>query len=165
MFTKTSEMYIMAGMDDLDIKLIQQLQEDATLSSDELGKLLFASPGTVRRRILQLKMMDAIRIIAVVDPEKVGETLTVMIALDANKHYLDAVAEELSGHPQVKWVMKTEGRHNVVLGARFSCMNDFSRFRQESIEGNEHIYEYETLVTLEPINKHGHFAKVQLTSK
>jgi len=155
----------MAGMDDIDIKLIHLLQEDATLSSDELGKLLFASPGTVRRRIQQLKMIDAIRIIAVVDPEKVGEALTVMIALDANINYRDAVVEELSGHPQVKWVMKTEGRHNVVLGARFAYMNDFTRFRRESIEGNENIYEYETLVTLEPINKRGHFAKVKLTSK
>jgi DNA-binding Lrp family transcriptional regulator len=150
----------MTNMDDIDIKLIHLLQEDATLRSEELGKLLFVSSGTVRRRVRHLTQVGAIRIIAVVDPEKVGETLPVMMTLDANKRHWDTVVEELSGQPQVKWVTKTNGPHNVALGARFVSMDNFTQFLHEVVEANENIYEYETFVALELITRRGKFGTV-----
>jgi len=150
----------MTTMDDIDIKLIHLLQEDATLSSEELGKLLFVSSGTVRRRVRHLTQVGAIRIIAVVDPEKVGETLPVLMTMDANKRQWDAVVEELSRQPQVKWVTKTNGHHNVVLGARFISMDNFTQFLHEIIEANENIFEYETFVALELITRRGKYGTV-----
>jgi Lrp/AsnC family transcriptional regulator for asnA, asnC and gidA len=147
-------------MDDIDLKLIHLLQEDATLSSEELGKLLFVSSGTVRRRVRHLTQTGAIRIIAVVDPAKVGETLPVLLTLDVNKRHWDTVVEELSRQPQVKWVTKTNGHHNVVLGSRFVSMDDFTHFLHEIIEGNEDIFEYETFVALELLTRRGHYGTV-----
>jgi Lrp/AsnC family transcriptional regulator for asnA, asnC and gidA len=147
-------------MDDIDLKLIHLLQEDATLSSEELGKLLFVSSGTVRRRVRHLTQTGAIRIIAVVDPEKVGETLPVLMTLDVSKRHWDSVVEELSRQPQVKWVTKTNGHHNVVLGSRFISMDNFTRFLHEVIEGNENIFEYETFVALELITRRGRYGTI-----
>ena len=74
-------------MDELDRRILNALQIDASHTNAELAELVHVSPPTCLRRVKQLTEAGIIaRQVAIVDPEKVGTRLTaiVEIALDAN---------------------------------------------------------------------------------
>jgi Lrp/AsnC family transcriptional regulator, leucine-responsive regulatory protein len=86
------------AMDDLDRRILNALQIDASHTNAELAELVHVSPPTCLRRVKQLTEAGIIaRQVAIVDPEKVGTRLTaiVEIALDANAAERMAEFEQL----------------------------------------------------------------------
>lgn len=70
----------MAVMDDLDKRILIQLQEDASISNQELASRVHASAPTCLRRVRRLRSEGIIeRITAQVAPEKVGHALTAIV--------------------------------------------------------------------------------------
>ena len=85
-------------MDELDRRILNALQIDASHTNAELAELVHVSPPTCLRRVKQLTEAGIIaRQVAIVDPEKVGARLTaiVEIALDANAAERMAAYEQL----------------------------------------------------------------------
>ncbi len=62
-------------MDLLDEHLIKLLAQDARVSSEVLANKLKVTPATVRRRLNELIKNKVVRILAAVDPNKVGLSL------------------------------------------------------------------------------------------
>lgn len=73
--------------DELDRRILNTLQDDASLTNAELAELVHVSPPTCLRRVKHLTKSGVItRQVALVDPAKVAATLCaiVEIALDVN---------------------------------------------------------------------------------
>ena len=73
--------------DELDRRILNTLQDDASLTNAELAELVHVSPPTCLRRVKHLTESGVItRQVALVDPAKVAATLCaiVEIALDVN---------------------------------------------------------------------------------
>lgn len=69
-------------LDEIDVKLLTQLQEDADRTNLELAALVGLSPAATLHRVRRLKESGAIRIIqAQVDGELVGFPLNVFVAV------------------------------------------------------------------------------------
>jgi len=67
-------------LDDLDIRILNQMQKDASLTNQALAEIVHASPPTCMRRVRRLKEAGVIeKQIAIVDPAKVAHTLTAII--------------------------------------------------------------------------------------
>lgn len=68
------------ALDELDVRILTQMQRDASLTNQALAEIVHASPPTCMRRVRRLIETGVIaKQIAIVAPEKVATTLTAII--------------------------------------------------------------------------------------
>lgn len=69
-------------LDDLDIRILGHLQTDASVSNQDLAAAVHASPPTVLRRVNKLIKSGVIeKQVAILDPEKLGSSMTAIIEI------------------------------------------------------------------------------------
>ena len=67
-------------LDELDRRILNQLQHDARLTNQALAERVHASPPTCLRRVRRLTALGVIaKQVAILDPSKLGSTLTAII--------------------------------------------------------------------------------------
>jgi len=98
-------------MDDLDLRLLAELQHDASPSNQALAAKVFASPATTLRRVRALTEAGVIeRTVAVLSPERLGATVTAIaeITLDVqNADSFAAFAKLVASEPAVTQAWQT----------------------------------------------------------
>lgn len=69
-------------LDDLDRRILEQLQEDSSLTNQDLAAKVHASPPTCLRRVRRLVEEGVIdRQVAILAAEKLGSTLTAIVEI------------------------------------------------------------------------------------
>lgn len=69
-------------LDDLDRRILNALQADASQTNAELAELVHVSPPTCLRRVKQLTQSGVIaRQVAIVDPDKIGARLSAIVEI------------------------------------------------------------------------------------
>lgn len=67
-------------LDELDRRILNQLQADASLTNQELAARVHASPPTCLRRVRRLTETGVIqKQVAILDPARLGSTLTALV--------------------------------------------------------------------------------------
>ena len=85
-------------MDDIDRALLDILQQDATLSIAQMAERVGLSPTPCWKRIQKLEAQGVItRRVAVVDPDRVGVGLSVLVSIEAGEHFQDLVGVAVLG--------------------------------------------------------------------
>lgn len=73
----------MPTLDDLDRRILTQLQLDASLTNQELAEKVFASAPTCLRRVRQLEQQGIIqKTVALVDADKIAPSLTAIVEIN-----------------------------------------------------------------------------------
>ncbi|GAB3245220.1 hypothetical protein GCM10027456_15130 [Kineosporia babensis] len=90
-------------LDEIDVKLLTQLQQDADRTNLELAELVGLSPAATLHRVRRLKESGAIRIISArVDAAAVGFPLTVFMSVTTpNPRATERFEREVRELPQV----------------------------------------------------------------
>ena len=92
-------------LDDLDRRILEQLQIDCALTNQDLAERVHASPPTCLRRVRRLVDIGVIdRQVAILAADKLGSTLTaiVEITLDVQAaESLDAFEQSMLAEPAV----------------------------------------------------------------
>jgi DNA-binding Lrp family transcriptional regulator len=127
-------------LDDIDAKILIQLQENARLSFREIGKSVGVSTPTVSSRVKVLEEKGVIKgYSAIIDTEAIQETTSILY-LDCPPSHLDNLARTLSGNENVREVL-------VLSGSKIMCRlvseseNQIDKFLQW-LEGLEGIKSY-----------------------
>ncbi|ARP55398.1 Lrp/AsnC family transcriptional regulator [Alcaligenes faecalis] len=72
--------------DELDLRILEQLQNDASISNQELALRVHASPPTCLRRVRRLSEQGVIRRqVALLDPEQLGPSLTAIVEITLDR--------------------------------------------------------------------------------
>lgn len=80
-------------MDNTDLRILQLLQEDASLSNQELAQRVHISPATCLRRVRRLTASGVIeRRVAILSPEKIGHGLTAIIEITLDQQASERLA-------------------------------------------------------------------------
>ena len=70
-------------LDDLDKRILNVLQEDASISNQDLAEKVFSSPPTCLRRVKQLEKEGIIqKRVALLDEQKLGSFLTAIVEIN-----------------------------------------------------------------------------------
>ena len=81
-------------LDDLDRRILNALQADASRTNNELAFAVHASPPTCLRRVKRLMELGVIeRQVALVAPEKVGAALTAIVEVTLDRQGAEHQAE------------------------------------------------------------------------
>jgi Lrp/AsnC family transcriptional regulator, regulator for asnA, asnC and gidA len=139
------------NIDKLDLEIIQQVTQDASISYAELGKKLFVSPGTIHVRIK--KMQDAGIISGMrfhVDLKQLGYDVIAFIGIYLEKSSLyDTVARELKKIPEIVRMNYTTGNYSIF--AEIVC-RDIAQLRtvlHDELQKIKGIERTETFISLE----------------
>jgi DNA-binding Lrp family transcriptional regulator len=116
-------------IDDIDIRIISLLQDDSRLSYNKIAHKLGISVGTALNRVKSLEDKGVLKgYTAIVDPNKVGYGLTVIVLIQAEgKHLLD-VEKEVAKTNNVISVYDITGDFDFIVIARFKDRDGLNAF-------------------------------------
>jgi len=146
-------------MDLLDEHLIKLLAQDARVSSEVLAKKLKVTPATVRRRLNELIKNKVVRILAAVDPNKVGLPLAVVIAYDVEHDKLDSAVNLLANRPEVTWISTTTGRFDIISLVRVASTDELYEFINKVMSQIDGLKNSETFVCMH-VEKGGSYSLI-----
>jgi Lrp/AsnC family leucine-responsive transcriptional regulator len=110
-------------LDDVDWKLLAELQNDARLSYNKLGRLVHLSAPAVAERVRRLEQAGVIAgYTARVDPERAGQPLTAFIQLRCTLGKCLLRTTTAEDYPEVAEIHKLSGEHCTLLKARASSL-------------------------------------------
>lgn len=123
--------------DDTDRRILRYLQEDASISMDELAEKTNLSRNACWRRVKRMEERKVIRgRVALVDPEAVDLGLSVFVIIRTNAHekdWLGKFEEAVRTLPEVQGAHRMSGDIDYVLRLRVSNVKGYDRFYQRLI--------------------------------
>lgn len=127
-------------LDETDRRILSVLQRDARTSMRKISKEVGVSLGTVSNRVRKLEGAGVIRGYAVLlDPEKIGWDLNVVIGLRIQKGRLIEIQEKIAKDPRVYGVYDVTGDFDSMVVARARDRSDLDELSKNvmSVDGVE----------------------------
>lgn len=124
-------------MDSTDRKILQILQDDASLAVAEVAARVGLSQTPCWRRIQKLEEAGVIRKrVALVDPEAIGLDLTVFVEIESGDHskeWLNRFAAAVEQMPEVMEIYRMAGDVDYLLRITVANMAECDAFYQRLI--------------------------------
>ncbi|MDQ1088480.1 Lrp/AsnC family transcriptional regulator for asnA, asnC and gidA [Siphonobacter sp. SORGH_AS 1065] len=138
-------------IDNVDLKILGLLMQDATMPYTEIGKRIFVSGGTVHVRMRKMEQMGIVRgSTLMIDHTKLGWDIAAFLGIYLDKSSLYAeVAEKLAAIPEVVNIHYTTGIYSIF--AKIVC-RDTTHLREvlhDKIQKVGGIQRTETFISLE----------------
>jgi len=125
------------GQDEMDRKILRQLQRDCDISLDMLSLEIGLSRNACWRRIKHMQDAGLIRKrVALLDAPKLGLGLTVYIQVRAEKHaagWSAAFARATRSIPEITGVFRMSGDLDYLIRAHVADMAGYDRLYQKMI--------------------------------
>jgi Lrp/AsnC family transcriptional regulator len=124
-------------MDEIDRSLLEILQQDATLSIAQMAERVGLSATPCWKRIQKLEAAGVItRRVAVVDPDRVGVGLSVLVSIEAGEHtpqWLERFGLGIAALPEVMEAYRVAGDVDYVLRVAVADMGEYDAFYKRLI--------------------------------
>lgn len=137
-------------MDDLDKKLLSELQSKGYQKSSILAPYLGVGERTIRRRINIMKSEGIIKIVAVPNPIVFGYRAWAKIGIKVEPSSLPQVAQELTQHRSIYFVAYSLGRFDIMIAVRFKSMERLTYFVNSELPKIKGILRTETMILMSP---------------
>lgn len=126
------------ALDDIDRRLLAELQLDASESLEKLGERVGLSRNACWNRVRRLEEAGILKArVALVDPVKVNLGLSVFIAVKTNEHdqaWSDSFASATRAIPEIQGVYRTSGDLDYIIRARVPDMAAYDALYQNLIK-------------------------------
>ncbi|WP_333711966.1 Lrp/AsnC family transcriptional regulator [Yoonia sp.] len=120
------------SIDDIDRAILVALQDDASLSVDDISGRVNLSRNACWRRIKQMEEAGIIKgRVALVDPALVGVPLTVMVLIRTNQHddmWMKAFQSAIRFFPEIVGAYRMTGDLDYVLRVRVADVPAYDAF-------------------------------------
>lgn len=127
-----------ASLDAIDLRILDLLQKDATLPIAQIGERVGLSQTPCWKRIQRLEASGVIeRRVALVNPDKVGLGMTVLVAIetgDHSKEWLERFAETVSSFPEVMEFYRMAGDIDYLVRVVVADMPAYDAFYRRLVE-------------------------------
>ena len=108
-------------LDDINKRIIEQLQRDGRMSYANLAKKIGLSEAAARQRVQRMLDSGVMQIVAVTDPLQVGFNREAMIGITVHGD-IEPVADKLIEMSEVTYCVMTAGSFDLI--AEVVCEND-----------------------------------------
>jgi DNA-binding Lrp family transcriptional regulator len=144
-------------LDELDLKILRELQKNSRISYTELKNKLGVVDTTIRKRIKALEEKGVIdRYTVVLNPEKLGLNITAFIGIDTDPNLTDYVAGKLSEIRGVREVSLSTGPHDIFVDAIAKDIKEFGELL-ETIRNLEGVRKTDANIVVKWFKKKGFF--------
>lgn len=131
------------SLDDIDKVILNLLQDDATLPLKTIAEQANISTATAQRRINTLidhQIID--RQVAIIDPTKVGYTLTVLVMIKmatSNVSMQQRFERVMANEPQVMICYEISGDYDFILVVNSQNMQDYHAFTRRLLTSENNV--------------------------
>lgn len=138
-------------IDNVDLKILNLLMEDAKIPYTEIAKKVFVSGGTVHVRMKKLEEMGVVQGTTLkLDYSKLGYDISCFIGIYLQKSSLyDEVVERLREIPEIVTVNYTTGNYSIFVKLHCRDTKHLREVLHDKIQKVEGIERTETLISLE----------------
>jgi len=139
------------NIDKLDLKIINEMMNDAGISYADLGKKLFVSGGTIHVRMKKLQELGIVKGTRLqVDLKKIGYDVTAFVGIYLEKSSLyDSVVKELRRIPEIVRVNYTTGNYSIFAEVVCRDIQQLRRVLHDELQKVKGIERTETFISLE----------------
>ncbi len=148
-------------IDNVDLKILALLTEDAKMPYTEVAKKVFVSGGTVHVRMRKLEEMGIVQGTTLkMDYSKMGYDITAFLGIYLERSSLyDSVIKKLYNIPEIVKVHYTTGNYNIFVKLHCRDTNHLKDVLHDKIQKVEGIERTETIISLEEsLNRHIQFS-------
>ena len=142
-------------LDAIDRRIIAELQLDGRLTNQALAERIGLSPSPCHRRVRLLEQAGVIsRYVGLVDPEKIGLTVTafVRIRLDQqDDRHLAAFEHQVAGFPEVMECYLMTGESDYQLRILVTSLGEFEEFLRHKLTRIDGVGQVTTSFALRPV--------------
>ena len=147
-------------IDNIDLKILSILSEDAKIPYTEVAKQVFVSGGTVHVRMKKMEEMGIVTGTTLnLDYKVLGFGVTAFMGIYLQKSSLyDSVIEKLKQVPEVVKIHYTTGNYNIFIKIHAKDTSHLKDVLHDKIQHIEGIERTETFISLEEsLNRHIQF--------
>lgn len=143
------------ALDDLDRRLLEALQRDASVSNDVLAERLATSRSAVQRRLRRIREAGVIGAeIAVLSPVRLPASMTFIVEVELVQEridLLDTFRRSMQGIDAVQQCYYVTGRGDFVLVITAPDMNAFEALSRRVFTENPNIRRFTTSVVVDTV--------------
>lgn len=144
-----------SNLDDFDRAILTLLQQQADMPLRLIAEKVNLSPAAVHRRIRRMKEERVIEaMVAIVDPEKVGRSITIIVEVHVESErldLLDGVKRSFAADPDVQQCYYVTGDADFVLVVTVESMADYEALTRRLFFGNENVKRFSSLIVMDRI--------------
>ncbi len=141
-------------LDKFDFLLLKLLQRDCLIPLRELAEAVHLSTASIQRRIQKLRENGYIvRNVAVLDPDKLNQVVTVIVEVRLNKTHitdLEAIKESFS-RSEIQQCYYVTGEADFMLVLLVPSMKRFQEICDELFHNNSNVEWFKTTVVLDRV--------------
>ncbi|MGO6819612.1 Lrp/AsnC family transcriptional regulator [Rhizobium brockwellii] len=145
----------MANLDRADAIILEAVQKNNRINSEELAKIAYLSPTACQRRLKRLRAEGIIEAdIAIVSPKAVGRHVTMIVLVSLERERADIVDRFKRAIRNTKEVMigfYVTGDADFILVVTARDMEDYERFTRRFFYENNDIKGFKTLVSMDRV--------------
>lgn len=142
-------------LDRIDARLLDLVQRNNRLSSEELGAKVGLSASGVQRRLKRLRSEGVIEAdVSVISPKAIGRNVTVLILISFERDRADVVDRFKRAICKMSEVMSgfyVTGPADFVLLVTANDMEDYEHFTRRLVQDNPDVRRFETMVVLDRV--------------
>jgi DNA-binding Lrp family transcriptional regulator len=140
-------------MDAIDGKIVEILQNDASLTNIELSERVNLSPSSCLRRVQRLKDQGILlKTVALADPDKLNRSLMAIVDVTLERHSADArqgFMEQLLLEPAVGQAYSVTGETDVLLIMNLADIKEYQSICERLFNHDPNIVKFRTLFAME----------------
>lgn len=146
---------LMSQMDQIDRKILNYLQQDASIRNVDLASRVGLAPSSCLRRVRNLREKGIITgFVVLTDAEKMGRNVKAIVSVKFLDHRNDALTDWLASLAQeraVSQVYSVSGETDAVVFLTLANMKEFQELSQKLFAGNPNVAQFVTQFVLEEL--------------
>lgn len=139
-------------LDRIDLKIINILQRDNSITNAELADAVAVSAPTCLRRVRRLREEGVITAdVCLVDPQKIGSYLMVIVEVelrDDKRPAMDSFENILKRQECVMQCYLVTGEFDYILFVCVKDMSEYEKFVREMICADSQVKRFKTLIVM-----------------
>ena len=140
-------------MDAIDNKIVTVLQNDAGLTNAELSKQVNLSPSSCLRRVQRLREQGVLlKTVALVNPDKLGRSLTAIVDVTLERHGSDArqlFLQQMLLETAIAQAYSVTGETDVLLIMNLTDMKEYQAICDRLFDHDPNVVKFRTLFAME----------------
>jgi Lrp/AsnC family transcriptional regulator for asnA, asnC and gidA len=136
-----------APFDELDLRILEQLQDDGRRPFTRIAQELGVAEATVRARVSRLQRRKVVKFVADVDPIELGLVFA-YVGLRIQGPALKRATEALNAIPETVYVMVTTGAYDLMAEIVCADNEDLLRLLQDEIRSVPGLVAVDTINVL-----------------
>ncbi|MGC8969079.1 MAG: Lrp/AsnC family transcriptional regulator [Conexivisphaera sp.] len=139
----------MAKLDEIDVKILQELVRDSNQSIPKLSRKINVNTSVVYSRIKRLVRRGIIRRFTVeVDEAQLGYTVSAYVGVNVDSRKRDSVRAGMLGIPEVREVSEVTGRFDFIVFLRARGLEELHNVISQRIGMLDGVEHTETFIAM-----------------